>query len=125
MVRKIIKVDVYSTEVEVIITEDIYTASGKLGYGWDEEMKYWQAGCQSLEKKVEENKWAIKYVIFFEPNPTAKTVLHECLHMAIRILCHRGFKITLDNHEPLAYLQEYLFGEVEKIVKSTHLALKK
>jgi hypothetical protein len=39
-----------------------------------------------------------------------QTILHECIHAAIRTLEARGIKTTGDNQEPLAYLTEYLFG---------------
>lgn len=44
------------------------------------------------------------------------TIVHECVHAAYILLDHIGIELTPMNHEPLAYLTDYLFEEVAKKV---------
>ena len=49
------------------------------------------------------------------------TIIHECEHVKNSIWKRIGFIPTPDNDEPDAYLLEYLYKEVMKVVR-THLA---
>lgn len=42
------------------------------------------------------------------------TVCHESTHLAYQILHAVGVEHSVDNHEALAYLQHYIFGESAK-----------
>ena len=48
-------------------------------------------------------------------NPNTGTLVHELFHATHRILEYFDVKFTSDNHEPFAYLMEYLFNECIKI----------
>lgn len=61
-----------------------------------------------------------KAIICVPPNDTL-TVLHECEHIKNAIWKRIGFIPTPENDEPDAYLLEYIYKEVMKIV-SKHLA---
>ncbi len=39
------------------------------------------------------------------------TLVHECVHAAVRILHDKGVPIRIENDETLAYLTQYLFKE--------------
>ena len=59
-------------------------------------------------------------IICVPPNDTL-TVVHECEHIKNAIWKRIGFIPTPENDEPDAYLLEYIYKEVMKIV-SKHLA---
>lgn len=59
-------------------------------------------------------------IICVPPHDTL-TIVHECEHAKNAIWRRIGFIPTPDNDEPDAYLIEYLYKEVMKIVKK-HLA---
>ena len=59
-------------------------------------------------------------MICVPPNDTL-TVVHECEHVKNAIWKRIGFIPTTENDEPDAYLLEYLYKEVMKIVNK-HLA---
>lgn len=59
-------------------------------------------------------------IICVPPHDTL-TIVHECEHAKNAIWRRIGFIPTLENDEPDAYLIEYLYKEVMKIVKK-HLA---
>lgn len=42
------------------------------------------------------------------------TVCHEALHLAYQMLHAVGVEHDVENHEALAYLQHYIFGEAAK-----------
>lgn len=44
-----------------------------------------------------------------------RTLAHEAVHAAWRILEIAGVWINVDNHEPLAYLVDYLFSEFRAV----------
>lgn len=55
------------------------------------------------------------------PHDDIPTIVHECEHVKNSIWKRIGFIPTYENDEPDAYLIEYLYKEVMKIVKK-HLA---
>lgn len=61
-----------------------------------------------------------KSMIVVPPNDTP-TIIHECEHAKNAIWKRIGFIPTPENDEPDAYLLEYLYKEVMKIVNK-HLA---
>lgn len=53
--------------------------------------------------------WFLAYI----PNDCPfKTVAHEALHLAWYILDSYGVRVSINNHEALAYLQEHLVAQI-------------
>lgn len=57
------------------------------------------------------------YFLVVRPKVKDSVLAHECVHMAMQILEDRGIESKCGNNEPLAFLVEYLFDEVKKVVK--------
>lgn len=57
----------------------------------------------------EEDNASIRYVVWIRHNDDIATLVHECIHLAFRILEDRGIKVNIENDEVLAYYHSYLF----------------
>ena len=62
----------------------------------------------------------VDYVITLKSN-TLKVIVHECVHIAHFILENKGIPNDHQNSEVMAYLTDYIFGEVCKIAKPKRL----
>lgn len=56
-------------------------------------------------------------IMVVKPDCDDTTLFHECLHAAWYVLALFGVGINVDNHEALAYMQGYLFGEIKERIK--------
>ena len=64
-------------------------------------------------------QWCIDgadYFVIVLQQTTLRTIVHECVHMAQYILDNKGIGTGIDNTETLAYLVDYLFSEVVKVL---------
>ena len=64
------------------------------------------------------SSWSIvndkhRFIIFTDPKDI-HTIYHECLHTAWNILHYHNITVNIDNHESLAYVQNYLAEKIEK-----------
>ena len=54
-------------------------------------------------------------VIWFpDKKPNLRHISHECVHAAFHVLNACNIELKMENHEALAYLQEYIFEEIAK-----------
>jgi hypothetical protein len=67
------------------------------------------AACVSVETK---NGTAI--AVLLTPDVNDETIWHECLHAGWYTLDVYGVKLTVGNHEALAYTQGYLYKEIKR-----------
>ena len=99
--KKIIKVPIYDYKITIIVS-DTFEEANKLY----PEMH--QCSACVLESPTES-------VIVIPPNQLG-TLAHECVHLKNNIWTYIGYKPTSDNDEVDAYLIQYLFNEVYKVV---------
>lgn len=99
--KKIIKVPIYDYKITIIVS-DTFEEANKLY----PEMH--QCNACVLESPTES-------VIVIPPNQLG-TLAHECVHLKNNIWTYIGYKPTSDNDEVDAYLIQYLFNEVYKVV---------
>jgi hypothetical protein len=66
------------------------------------------AGCINSFAPVSENE-SIRYFIWVRLCEDIAVLVHECIHLAYRVLEDRGIKISQENDEVLAYYHGYLF----------------
>ena len=99
--KKIIKVPIYDYKITIIVS-DTFEEANKLY----PEMH--QCNACVLESPTES-------IIVIPPNPLG-TLAHECVHLKNNIWTYIGYKPTSDNDEVDAYLIQYLFNEVYKVV---------
>ena len=67
------------------------------------------AACVSVETKT-----GTAIAVLLTPDVDDETIWHECLHAAWYTLDVYGVKLSVGNHESLAYTQGYLFKEIKK-----------
>lgn len=99
--KKIIKVPIYDYKVTIIVS-DTFEEANKLY----PEMH--QCNACVLESPTES-------VIVIPPNQLG-ILAHECVHLKNNIWTYIGYKPTSDNDEVDAYLIQYLYNEVYKVV---------
>jgi hypothetical protein len=56
------------------------------------------------------------YYIMYVSTPDPRLICHESCHMADFILSDRGVPLSLDNTEVRAYLTDFIFSEVCRLV---------
>ena len=50
-------------------------------------------------------------------NHSMRVIVHECVHMVHQICDHRGIPVSSENSEVIAYMTDYLVGEVVKAIR--------
>lgn len=60
---------------------------------------------------VEDPKGGPHFVVFLPDDVPILTIAHEALHIAWYLLEFKGVKVDMNNHEALAYLQQYVFQQ--------------
>lgn len=77
----------------------------------EDELKY---GASAYVSFSEENK--ALYVVFDKSKITPSLIVHESVHLVNRIFLFKGIKLDSKNDETQAYLTEYIFDKLTKIV---------
>lgn len=102
-----LNIDMYHTSVYVVFTDDVNQSrlkrSDMLG-----ELVVDMGGVDALSSY--KDGW---HYLFFSPKPRLETVVHETFHTAHRVLEYVGVEFHTKNHEPFAYLQEFIFKYVQ------------
>lgn len=112
LTEKAFKVPIYDYRVEVVVFDDFKEVMDKYPYIATKEMK----GCVAENKEYPVSKIII-------PCNDRSTLVHELEHLKNIILKYIGYSPQAGNDEPDAYLIEYLFEQVDKVIDK-HLALK-
>lgn len=123
--KLLIPVDIFDTDVEVVINEDVVEALDKIDKenndknnkmidhvnGFEEAFSYYcnQYKGGMIYKRVG---------MVVSPDVSETTLMHECLHTAWNIIEHKGVIIDWHNHEILCYLQGFLYAKIKvKLMK--------
>lgn len=75
-------------------------------------------GNVSILEHTYENKGACFYscddlhFVFFRNKPEAHEIVHECIHLANKVLYRRGLPLTPDSEEAYTYLVQFFFKEI-------------
>jgi hypothetical protein len=115
-----VPIDVFHTDVEVFITDDIHATCEKLDIDNNDKRNKIAETITGFEDalSIYVNKFKggmvyKRFIVLLSPDATDVEVVHECLHTAWHILNHKGIYVEVDNHEALSYLQGYLFGKIQ------------
>jgi len=120
-----VTVDLFSTDVEVYITDEIHTTCEKIDKE-NNDVRNKTADMVSgfedaLSLYVNQYKGGMiykRYIILLDPEACDNEIIHECLHTAWYILDHKQIECDARNHEVLAYLQGFLYERVKsKLLK--------
>lgn len=109
LTKKSIRVPIYDFKVEVCIFDDIEEAKRE----YPRYISYDMLGC-TIE-------WGGSICTLIVPSDNYSTLIHELEHVKNLVWKAKGYKPQADNDEPDAYLLEWLFNRVDKIIKK-HLA---
>tara|TARA_Y100000034_G_C6670297_1_gene294230 strand:- start:219 stop:584 length:366 start_codon:yes stop_codon:yes gene_type:complete len=109
MIERTFYVHIFDCTVHVCFTKEVVRYAKKyLKQEISEESAHAITYC--FEKKGDEEwQFIVALPEEFEPN----TTFHEALHCAYDILAHVEVKVEHDNHEVLAYLQEYIYEQLQ------------
>lgn len=79
--------------------------------------------CNGLEYRDIYNKTTKQYGFFilFKRKSNIKTIMHECLHVAIDMFEDIGSSANYDDQEPFVYFASQLFYDVYTILKKNKL----
>lgn len=67
-----------------------------------------EAFCFRSEKGV--------VVVFNKNKITSQVIVHECVHIVNFIFAKKGIDLDIHNDEPQAYLMDYIFGKINKLL---------
>ena len=70
--------------------------------------------CSAYVSVSEESK--VLYVVFDKSKITPSLIVHETVHLVNKIFEFKGIELDVKNDEPQAYLTEYIFNKLTKIV---------
>lgn len=121
MLRRTIDIPVYGCKVIVVFDDDINLHTKKIFKKHkieDDGMTYY-AIVISPGDNIH-----LYYILFSYPALTLNTFVHEITHLGAYILQERGHRSD-DGDEPLAYLNGYLAGQIEKIMQRNNIEFKK
>ena len=116
MLRKTISIPVYNCKVVVIIDNDINPHAKKI-------FKKHKIEYEGMFYAIVINPpddIHLYYILLSYPDLTLNTFVHEITHLGAFILQDRGHTSS-DADEPLAYLNGYLAGEIEKIMDKNNI----
>lgn len=71
-------------------------------------------GCEGWVLSLDHTNGGMATVLYAQD---LQTLVHESVHAAWRVLDHVGVGLSADNHEPLAYLVDYIYAETSKELK--------
>lgn len=108
LTKKTIKVPIYDYKV-IIVVADTWEEVHKMYPDIEDEGRACVLECSD-------------YSIIAVPPHQPECVVHECVHLKNCIWNYIGYKPIPNNDEVDAYLVEYLFNEVLKVVKKHNLA---
>ena len=103
-------VPIYDFKIEVVVFDNISEARNKYP-------EFMTTGTKACTIEYFDNS-RVKIIV---PSYKYSSVVHELEHAKNLIWKVKGYKPQEDNDEPDAYLIEYLYDKVDKIIKN-HLA---
>jgi len=68
--------------------------------------------------RVDCDEDGVIYVSLFMPEITTGIIVHESIHVAYNVFHNKGIYCNPDNHEHFAYLVEYVFNKISKIIEN-------
>jgi hypothetical protein len=108
MIKKTVVDDRYRFKLTIVVgvtCEQAKAEAKKLGFEF-EDSQYGGFDGNMYEGIM----WAHK-------KPDLATIAHECSHVALHVMHHKGIPITYENDEGIAYFQEYWFKSVREALK--------
>jgi hypothetical protein len=118
MIKKTIKIPIYNDVVNVLIgnvvktakeLDDMYNGSD-ISSMIDGSVLAFSTQLKKLKDNVFHN------FLLIDSNAVDVIIYHESLHIAYWILGDSHVKISVENHESLAYLQGYIAEEIIKLL---------
>lgn len=64
-------------------------------------------------------------IFFVEEHPDLRSIVHESIHAAWRILEHSGVVLDKEDHEALTYFSEYIFAGIHSVIYERPVPRKK
>jgi hypothetical protein len=121
MIKRTINIPVYNCKVVVYFDHDINDLARKLCKKHKVEREDGEAYAEvfGIAEHIH-----LYFILFSVPSLTMNLFVHEITHLGGRILKDRGHH-NPDHDEPLAYLNGYLAGEIEKIMQKNQIEFKK
>lgn len=124
MIKKSISIPIYECKVVVCIDKDINefakTLYKKFGMG-DVDLVESQGMVVANDTIADTTYYLLLGIDYLNIN----LLMHETIHLAIRILRHRGHDSLDKGDEPVAYLGGYIAEEVYKTMVKNNIEFKK
>lgn len=94
MVKNKIKIPIYNQVIVVIVTE--------------EEDDRYKAFVDYVDSYIT--------ALFIKKHLTDGIIVHECVHLVNFIYSHIGVELDINNDEHQAYLTQYIYEQIKKVV---------
>ena len=114
MRKHIIKIPIYNGWLHVVDCDDMQQGFEKIKFPIEEDIL--PVACVVSNHSIKPANW---YLLINLKDCDLGVLVHELFHAAHRILDFFCVEFNKKNHEPFAYLIEYLFNECIKIKKKT------
>lgn len=105
--KRTIKVPIYDYKIIIVVADT-----------WEEAHKLYPSIGEKAKACVLEGP---NHSIIAIPPCQPDLIVHECVHLKNCIWNYIGYKPVVDNDEVDAYLVEYLFNQVSKVVAKHNL----
>ena len=124
-IKMIIPIEVFSVDVEVVITDDVSDAIEKLDKEnkdknniYADTISGFDAAFSFYCNQYKDGMIYKRVGMIISEDADDEMVIHECLHTAWHVLEHKCIDVSRNNHEMLAYLQGFLYNKVKaKLLK--------
>lgn len=113
MIKKKIKIPLYSGNIIIYITDDLQEVSKIHNLG---NVKDYDAFAFEIEDEEKDN-----YYMAFEKPVKYSVIAHESLHITNLICKNQCIKLDHDNDEPQAYLLQWVFEQCYLLTKAIKL----
>lgn len=105
----LIKIPIYTGYLRVIISDDFEHVCKK----YDVDLDAADTGAFVFTEII---KGGHKFSIVLKPNASNGYIVHESVHLCSNIYDIHGIKPDIHNDEPQAYLTEWLYEQIEKVL---------
>lgn len=78
------------------------------------EQSYASNGCTFFIEDTDTGESGVSFIVSTSTKDTERIITHECFHVVMQLAHSLGITVDINNHEPLAYLMDYVNSEALK-----------
>jgi hypothetical protein len=102
-------------EIEILISNTVTDSIKYLEKNYKLDLKDQYGSDGYAMRVVNDTTNETRFFVCLSYDTITKVIVHESLHISWFFLEWLGIEVTVDNHEVLAYLQEYVFKSIMEV----------